>query len=98
MENTEIYFQGELQTINPKMMAGGTKDQVIGNIASTLLEDYFCQKMPDYPKFTLLHTSLTSENRDNIIKGARMRIANPAIPNRDGDAVLAALVIFLPPV
>lgn len=91
MENTEIYYQGELQTINPKMMAGGTKDQVIGNIASTLLEDYFCQKMPDYPKFTLLHTSLTSENRDNIIKGARMRIANPAIPNRDGDAVLAAL-------
>lgn len=91
MENTEIYYLGEKQAITPKMMSGGTKDQIISNIASTLLEDYFCGKMPDYPKFTLLHTSLTSENRLSIIKGARQRIANPSLPNRDGDAVLAAM-------
>lgn len=91
VENTDIYYQGELQAINPKMMMGGTKDQVISNIASTLLEEYFCQQMPDYPKFTLLHTSLTKDNRQNIIKGARLRIANPSLPNRDGDAILAAL-------
>lgn len=91
MENTEIFYMGEKQAITPKMMTGGTKDQIISNIASTLLEDYFCGKMPDYPKFTLLHTSLTSQNRIDIIKGARKRIANPTLPNRDGDAVLAAL-------
>lgn len=91
MSCTEIYYQGEKQNITPQMMTGGSKEQVISNIASTLLEDHFCQVLSNYPKFTLLRTSLTSENRVTILKAARMKIANPSAPNRDGEAVLAGL-------
>ena len=91
MQCTEIYYQGEKQNITPQMMTGGSKEQIISNIASTLLEDYFCQQLPNYPKFTLLRTSLTTENRATMLKGARMKIANPSTQNRDGEAILAGL-------
>lgn len=87
----EIFYQGERQNISPDMMTGGSKEQVISNIASMLLEDYFCQKLPHYPKFTLLKSALTSENRATMLKGARQKIANPSQPNRDGEAILAGL-------
>lgn len=91
MSCLEVVYQGESQTINPQMMNAGSKEQIISNIASTLLEDYFCQKLPDYPKFTLLRAPLTSDNRATMIKGAKMKIANPTLPNRDGEAILAGL-------
>jgi hypothetical protein len=67
---------GGKQTITPEMMRSGSKEQVILNIASTVLEDYFCQQMPDYPKFTLLTSVMTSTNRDAMLKSARNKIAN----------------------
>lgn len=70
---------GEKQTITPEMMRSGSKEQVILNIASTVLEDYFCQQMPDYPKFTLLTSVMTSTNRDAMLKSARNKIANPSM-------------------
>lgn len=91
MHATEIYYQGEKQVITPQMMTGGSKEQIVSNIASTLLEDYFCQQLPNYPKFTLLRSSLTKENRAGIVKAARQKIANPMQPNRDGEAILAGL-------
>lgn len=91
MNCMEVVYQGQVQTINPQMMAAASKEQIVSNIASTLLEDYFCQKLPDYPKFTLLRAPLTSDNRAAIIKGAKSKIANPTAPNRDGEAILAGL-------
>ena len=88
---TEIVYQGEVQPITPQMMTGGSKEQVISNIASTLLEDYFSQQLPNYPKFTLLKNSITSENRAGMLKGARQKIANPDFQNRDSEAILAGL-------
>lgn len=91
MQTTEIYYQGERQNITPQMMTGGSKEQIVSNIASTLLEDYFCQKMPDYPKFTLLRAPLTEDNRNTILKGARMKIADQSMSVKDGEAILAGL-------
>lgn len=91
MQSTEIFYQGEKQNVTPQMMTGGSKEQVISNIASTLLEDFFCEQLPDYPKFTLLRTPLTSENRTAMLKAARQKIANPSMPSRDGEALLAGL-------
>ena len=88
---TEIIYQGEKQPITPQMMTGGSKEQVISNIASTLLDDYFCQKLPNYPKFTLLKNSITSGNRGLMLKGARQKIAIPELQNRDSEAILAGL-------
>lgn len=90
LEKAEIVYQGEVQTVTLSGN-GGSKEQIVSDIASTLLEDQFCQQMPDYPKFTLLRSSLTPENRANMLKGARQKIANPSQPNRDGEAILAGL-------
>lgn len=90
-EKTEIVYQGQIQNITPGMMVGGSKEQIISNIASTLLEDYFCAKLPNYPKFTLLQQPLTSDNLANMLKGARQKIANPLIANRNSEAILAGL-------
>lgn len=88
---TEIVYQGTVQNITPAMMQGGSKEQIISNIASTLLEDYFCQKLQNYPKFTLLSQPLTSTNIAPMLKGARQKIANPNISNRNSEAILAGL-------
>lgn len=88
---TEVYYMGEKQTITPAMMSGGSKEEIVNKIASTLLEDHFCNQMPNYPKFTLLGTVLTNTNRQTILKGARMKIATPSNTNRDGEAILAGL-------
>lgn len=90
-EKTEIIYQGTKQNITPSMMVGGSKEQIISNIASTLLEDYFCAQLPNYPKFSLLQSPLTSENIANMLKGARQKIANPQIANRNSEAILAGL-------
>ncbi len=88
---TEVYYMGEKKNVTPAMMSGNSNEEIVNNIASTLLEDYFCQKLKDYPKFTLLRTTLTSDNRATILNSARQKIAYPTQPNRDGDAILAGL-------
>jgi hypothetical protein len=91
LQCTEVVYMGEKQTITPEMMRSGSKEQVISNIASTVLEDYFCKQMPDYPKFTLLTSVMTNTNRETMLKSARSKIANPAMGSRNGDAILAGL-------
>ncbi len=89
--NTEIVYQGEVQSVSLHGAGGSSKEQIISDIASSLLEDYFCQQMPDYPKFTLLRAPLTPDNRAMMLKGARQKVANPTTSNRDGEAILAGL-------
>ena len=88
---TEVYYQGEKQNITPQMLTGASKDQVVDNIASLLLEDYFCDKLSNYPKFTLLKGVLTNTNRADNVRRARMKIANPTQSNHEGEAILAGL-------
>lgn len=89
-ENCEVIYQGEAQTIPPQMMAGESKIDVVSNIASMLLEDHFCQRMPDYPKFTLLNGVISTQNRYNLLRMARQRIAT-GNSSHEGDAILAAM-------
>lgn len=91
LEKAEIVYMGEVQTVNLNGSPGQTKEQIVSDVTSQLLEDYFCSQMPDYPKFTLLRSSLTPDNRATMLKGARQKIVNPTQPNRDGEAILAGL-------
>lgn len=91
LQCTEVIYMGERQTITPEMLSSGSKEQAVLNIVSNVLEDYFCQQKPDYPKFTLLTSVMTSTNRDAILKSARSKISNPAMGSRDGDSILAGL-------
>lgn len=87
-DKSEIVYQGAVQTVH---LSGPSKEQAVSDVASQLLEDYFCAKMPDYPKFSLLRASLTPANRAGMLKAARLKIANPLQQNRDGEAVLAGM-------
>jgi hypothetical protein len=91
---SEVYYQGEQQTVNLTGAAGMAKEQIISDIASNILEEYFCQHLPNYPKFSLLRLPITSSNRAAMIAGAKKRIANTSQPNRDSEAILAALGLF----
>jgi len=91
MQKTEIVYQGEVQAVTLPAQSGLSKEQIISDIAATILEDHFCAEKPDYPKFTLLRATLTPDNRGTILKGARTKIVNPSQPNRDGEAILAGL-------
>lgn len=88
---TEVVYRGEVQAISPTLMNGGSKEQIISKIASTLLEEYFCESLPDYPKFQMLSYPLTSENMNTMMRSAKQKIVEPTKPNRDGEAILAGL-------
>lgn len=89
-QKCEVIYQGELQTISPQMMTGASKIDIVSNIASTLLEDNFNQKLPDFPKFTLLSQPMSMTNRVAMLRLARQRIVNNS-SSHDGDAILAGL-------
>ena len=91
--NTKVYYLGNVQNISPEMFAASSREAAVSNIASMLLEERFTTERPNYPSFTMLRDPLTPNNRENIFKAARMRIANPnaAGASSTGDAILAGL-------
>lgn len=91
--NTKVYYRGETQIVSPEMFAASTREAAVSNIVSALLEEQFTSERPDYPRFSLLREPLTPNNRDNILKAARMRIANPNAggASSSGDAILYGL-------
>lgn len=86
-----VYYQGKQQNLTPAQLTGVTKDTIISNIASMLLEEHFNETLKDYPKFSLLMQPLSSTNQDAILKGARQKIANWNLSNKNGEAILAGL-------
>jgi hypothetical protein len=91
--NTKVYYRGDVQNISPEMLTASSREAAVSNVVSSLLEEHFCNERPDYPRFTMLRESLTTNNQDNIFKAARMRIANPNSPqaSSNGDAILSGL-------
>lgn len=89
--NTKVYYRGEVQNISPEMLSASSREVAVSNIASTLLEGVFTDQRPNYPSFTMLRESLTPNNRETILKAARMRIANSGQPSSNGDAILSGL-------
>ena len=87
----KVFYQGKEQTLTPTQLMGESKEAIVTGIASLLLEDYFCEKRKNYPKFTLLPAPLTTQTQDSILKAARQKIAMPNTSNRSAEAVLAGL-------
>lgn len=93
-QNCEVVYQGAVQTISPQMMSGASKIDIVSNITSMLLEDYFNEQMPDYPNFSMLNQPLSksvSGNRSTLLKLARQRIAGVNAGSHESDAILAGL-------
>lgn len=91
--NTKVFYQGAQQNISPEMFAASSREAAVSNITSMLLEEQLNTARPDYPRFTMLRDPLTPNNRENIFKAARQRIANPNAggASSTGDAILAGL-------
>lgn len=75
---------------------GSTKEQIFSEVASNVLENWFENERPNYPKFTQLNFFISKDNTDRLIKSALAKISNPEQSNRDGEAILSGLGLWVP--
>lgn len=95
---TKVDYQGQETPLSgyPLPSAGSSKEQVFSEVASLVLEDWFENDRPNYPKFLQLNTNVTQDNLDRLIKQALQKIATPEQPNRDGEGILSGLGLWVP--
>ncbi len=95
---TKVDYQGKETPLSgyPLPGLGATKEQIFSEVAAQVLEPWLEEERPDYPKFTQLTTPFTKDNHIKLIKNALSKIANPDLPNRDGEGILAGLGLWLP--
>ncbi len=75
---------------------GASKEQIFSTVASMVLEEWFEDERPNYPKFTQLNTPLTKDNYDRLIRQSFTKIATPEQANRDGEGILSGLGLWVP--
>ena len=95
---TKVDYQGKETPLNgyPLPGSGFTKEQIFSDVASQILEKWFNEERPNYPKFIQLNASVSKDNFDRLIKQALSKIANPEKPNRDGEGILNGLGLWTP--
>ena len=95
MSETRVEYIGEQHPLHVMHGAqGDSKIDIISNITSFIMEAQFEKENADYPKFTALPQPLTRENRENLLRSARSKIANPTQLNRNGEAILMGLGLW----
>ncbi len=95
---TQVDYQGKELPLSgyPLPGAGASKEQIFSAVASLILEDWFADECPHYPKFTQLNTPVAKDNFERMIKQALTKIVNPDQPNRDGEGIMAGLGCWIP--
>lgn len=98
LEKTAVNYMGNQTFLKafPLPGAGASKLQIFDTVASGLLENYFEAENPNYPKFTLLNGEVSKDNFDKLIKQALTKIATPQQSNRDAEAILSGLGLWVP--
>lgn len=95
---TKVNYQGKDLPLSgyPLPGAGSTKEQIFSMVASIVLETWFENERPYYPKFTQLNSPITKDNLDRMVKQALIKVANPEQANRDGEGILTGLGCWIP--
>lgn len=95
---TKVDYQGKELPLSgyPLPGTGSSKEQVFSEVASMVLEDWFENDRPHYPKFSQLNSSVTKDNLDRLIKQALLKVASPEKDNRDAEGILAGLGLWVP--
>ena len=94
-ECTRVEYVGEQHPLQVMQGAqGDSKIDIVSNVTSYIMEQQFEAENPYYPKFTALPQPLTKDNRDNLLRSARSKIANPTQMNRNGEAILMGLGLW----
>lgn len=98
VQTTKVDYQGKETPLSgyPLPGTGSSKEQVFSEVASLVLEDWFENDRPNYPKFLQLNTNVTKDNLDKLIKQALLKIGNPEQPNRDAEGILSGLGLWVP--
>jgi len=96
VDKTLVIFNGESKALKsfPLPGQGTTKEMIFRNVAARVLNKTFNDKFPHYPAFTDLLQPLSKDNFDGRIKSALKKITSPAMPNRDGEAILSGLGLW----
>lgn len=95
---TMVDYQGKELPLSgyPLPGAGSSKEQIFSTVASIVLENWFEDERPHYPKFTQLNAPVAKDNFDRMIKQAMTKVANPEQANRDGEGILSGLGCWIP--
>lgn len=95
---TKVDYQGKELPLSgyPLIGAGSSKEQVFSDVASLVLEDWFCNERPNYPKFTQLKIVVNQQNLESLIKSSLRKIANPEQDDRNGEGILSGLGLWVP--
>ena len=95
LAKTMVEYLGEKLAMETMQGAQAeSKIDAISAVTSYIMELQFEAENPHYPKFSQLGQPLTRENRDNLLRSARAKIANPTIINRNGEAILMGLGLW----
>ena len=70
---------------------GGSKLSLFSAVTSTILDEKFNSKFPEYPQFKDLLSANTPENLNTRVKSALTKIVKYNVQNRDGQAILSGL-------
>lgn len=95
-DKTKVIYKGESKTLKsfPLPGEGSTKEMIFRSVAAKVLNKAFNDKFPHYPAFTDIQFPLAKENYASSITSALRKIANPASPNRNGEAILSGLGLW----
>ena len=95
---TKVDYQGKELPLSGYSLpgSGSSKEVVFSEVASIVLEDWFANERPNYPKFTQLKGSVTKDNLQTLIKSAMRKIANPEQDDSNGEAILSGLGLWIP--
>ena len=95
LSTTLVEYLGEKHPI--ESMPGAqeeSKIDIVSAITSYLMEKQFEAENPHYPKFSSLQQPMTPNNRDNLIRSAKSKIAKPNAINGNAEAVLMGLGLW----
>ena len=95
LQATQVDYMGEKHPMAGMQGADAdSKIDAVSGVTAHIMEPQFEAENPHYPKFTALPQPLTRDNRDNLLRGARTKIANPTQLNRNAEAILMGLGLW----
>lgn len=95
-DKTKVIYKGESKTLKsyPLPGEGSTKEMIFRSVAAKVLNKAFNDKFPHYPSFPDLPFPLSKDNYAGTINAALKKVANPNLPNRNGEAILSGLGLW----
>ena len=95
LPKTMVEYMGEKHSLQGMQGAQAeSKIDTISTITAHIMEPQFEAENPYYPRFNALPQPMDKGNRENLLRSARTKIANPATLNRNGEAILMGLGLW----